>query len=919
VLLFFAFYCQTTIVAAQETDTTRVFTEEHPLVYEDAWDLWPYAFLNENGEAVGYNIDLLRLIFKRLNIPFIIKLKPTYEALNDLKSGHADLMLGMDAHFHNDYAQYGKSVIQLFTHSVVHQKSVQAKVKKLEDLGRTKVIVHTGSFSHHLMIQQGWEDNAIPYNDMQKAIQVAHNNANQQIVWNTLSLKWLIHKYDFKDLELSPVDMQHGEYKFMSNNRHLLNLLDSVYTNLRAEDRLQPIQNKWFYPERQDTGIPSWIWQLAGALFLISLGFITYYTIYRSREKQMTREVRRSNARLGLILKTSHVSIWVYNIPTRYVTMLNEQGDTEVSTFATDFLHYTTPEDFEKISDAIREVAGQRVKNATLNIRAKEHLEGELRNLTVVLSVLRRNKSGKPTDIIATACDITEEQKRQQQAKDTMLRYRVIFNTAMVDIVAYDENGVIIDMNEKASKAFPQGKEAVIDEHITIQDVMGFEDLDLSTLDYTYLTQIYKNADDPRALNRYLKRNEMYYELQLVPVRDDDNKLLSIYGTGRNVTDIAKSYSQLQRNSLIMQHANDEINKYIRNIDYVLQYGGVRLAYYSPITHMLTIYSEIGRPQFTFTQARALSLVNEESKRIVQRITKGMDSFTTSSIDTTVKTILRLKGHRQLYLHISFIPTYGDDGQVNGYFGMCRDVSEIKVTEAELEHETTNAQEVETVKNAFLHNMSYEIRTPLNTVVGFAELFEMEHSREDEAVFISEIKQSSSSLLKLINDILFLSRLDAHMIEFKQKVVDFPAFFEPRCLSVWFHNQQPGVDYAVESPYNKLVIEIDEQNLGIAIDQIATFSALHTPQGQVRARYDYTGDHLLIAFQDTGSGLPPEELDHIFERFNSTGSQGTGLGMSICQEIIQQMGGKILIKSEVGKGTNIWVTIPCKMYEIERK
>ena len=77
-------------VSAQEAnDSIHSFTEEHPLVYEDAWDLWPYAFLNENGEAVGYNIDLLKMLCKELDIPYIVKLKPTQEALNDLKSRHA--------------------------------------------------------------------------------------------------------------------------------------------------------------------------------------------------------------------------------------------------------------------------------------------------------------------------------------------------------------------------------------------------------------------------------------------------------------------------------------------------------------------------------------------------------------------------------------------------------------------------------------------------------------------------------------------------------------------------------------------------------------------------------------------------------------------------------------------------------------
>ena len=154
-LILTTFLLSLITVSAQESDSTRVFSKENPLVYEDAWDLWPYAFLNENGEPVGYNIDLIKLIFKELDIPYIIKLKPTTEALNDLKTGQADLMCGMDAHFHDDYAKYGKSVLQLFTHSIVHQKGIRPVIHEVEDLANYRVIVHNSSFSHHLMIRRG--------------------------------------------------------------------------------------------------------------------------------------------------------------------------------------------------------------------------------------------------------------------------------------------------------------------------------------------------------------------------------------------------------------------------------------------------------------------------------------------------------------------------------------------------------------------------------------------------------------------------------------------------------------------------------------------------------------------------------------------------------------------------------------------
>ena len=112
---------------------------------------------------------------------------------------------------------------------------------------------------------------------------------------------------------------------------------------------------------------------------------------------------------------------------------------------------------------------------------------------------------------------------------------------------------------------------------------------------------------------------------------------------------------------------------------------------------------------------------------------------------------------------------------------------------------------------------------------------------------------------------------------------------------------------------------MDSQNIGIIIDQIVANAVQHTTTGQVLARFDYTGEELVMAFTDTGSGIADEKLSHIYERFTGSTSRGTGLGLPICYEMVHQMGGKITIKSTVGKGTMVWVTIPCECSEIERK
>ena len=214
--------------------------------------------------------------------------------------------------------------------------------------------------------------------------------------------------------------------------------------------------------------------------------------------------------------------------------------------------------------------------------------------------------------------------------------------------------------------------------------------------------------------------------------------------------------------------------------------------------------------------------------------------------------------------------------------------------------------------------MSYEIRTPLNAVVGFAELFQMDHTTDDEGIFIDEIKDNSRVLLRLINNILFLSRLDAKMIEIKPQFTDFAKTFDMTCQTCWEMNQETGVDYIVENPYEQLVVEIDAQNVSVILDQIILNACQHTHKGSVHARIDYIGDRLIIAVEDTGEGIEEELLPTIFERFATGANIGSGLGLSICHELVEYMGGQIELKSTEGKGTMVWFSIPCKLIEMER-
>jgi light-regulated signal transduction histidine kinase (bacteriophytochrome) len=472
-----------------------------------------------------------------------------------------------------------------------------------------------------------------------------------------------------------------------------------------------------------------------------------------------------------------------------------------------------------------------------------------------------------------------------------------------------------VDLNDKACHTFGCSREDILSKDIHIRDFYGLKEEDLP-----------QDRQEPFYANIRLKvpfgrgvQKAISYELKLQPLYDDSGKVLQGgYGTGRDVTDISNHHHQRLEGLQQLTQANKEVSRYIDNINYALKVGGMRFVIYQPDTHIMSIYSTISNVQQQLTQTHAIHLLEEGYRMQAMQMLMDMDSHKATHIDVTLKTTLKNPDGQPLYIQLLLIPSTFSQGKE--YFGICRDVSEQKNTEALLEKETVKAQEVETIKNAFLHNMNYEIRTPLNSIVGFAEFFQMPHSPEDEVLFVEEIKNNAATLLALINNILFLSRIDAGMIEIKTKPTDFALAFDSMCNTYWGNNHtKEGVNFIVENHYSHMVLDIDVQNIGVILEQLIKNAKQFTEQGSIRVRYDYTGDQLIVAVEDTGSGIAPELTDHLFERFATGAKNGNGLGLSICHELTRLMNGSIKIKSAEGKGTTVWFAIPCKAKEIERK
>ena len=157
------------------------------------------------------------------------------------------------------------------------------------------------------------------------------------------------------------------------------------------------------------------------------------------------------------------------------------------------------------------------------------------------------------------------------------------------------------------------------------------------------------------------------------------------------------------------------------------------------------------------------------------------------------------------------------------------------------------------------------------------------------------------------------------MVEINRQPQNFAELFESQCATGWIKYMNADTHYIVENPYEQLTVDIDAENLGHVIEQVTRNAAQHTKRGTVRARYDYIGRRLIISVDDTGEGIPEDELTQIQEEELGGAHNTKGLGLAITKELIRQMGGTFEISSEEGSGTTIYIMIPCHASVIKRK
>jgi len=229
----------------------------------------------------------------------------------------------------------------------------------------------------------------------------------------------------------------------------------------------------------------------------------------------------------------------------------------------------------------------------------------------------------------------------------------------------------------------------------------------------------------------------------------------------------------------------------------------------------------------------------------------------------------------------------------------------------ELITQRQRAKESDKLKSGFIANISHEICTPLNAIVGFSELLINEETSEKRQGYMDIIRSNNDALLEIINNILELSRIQAGMSEFNFDETDVVALVK-RMAERYIPNMKQGVCLQIDISESNIQVLTDASRVKQVLDNLISNAIKYTKKGAITLKIEKSDNNLIFSVADTGCGIPEDKLEAIFNRFEKLNSfvQGTGLGLSLSEVIAERLGGKITVTSKIGEGSIFSFFIP---------
>ena len=554
-------------------------------------------------------------------------------------------------------------------------------------------------------------------------------------------------------------------------------------------------------------------------LSIVLLIFIATWAINRISVLRIRRGVEETQELSTIMQQTLDVSSnYVLRLSLRDHKGVNLHGDMlppEGMTYEESF-EYIHPDDKGIYHDFIVRLmreGGTTECTFRWDISGKQHL-GHWRYFHDRGAVEYANKTDKlPTYLFCIITDETERVLREKEESDLTNKYREMFEQSIVGQVFYDKDGRLLTTNRKIREIMKfQSENDPYYYNLPIFDIPALRDV----INPRHVEDLYfctKTIHIERDVN-------FYSEMRFHPIYGESGELYYIALSVRDVTQERELYLQNKRNNAEILRANEAIQQYELELQYLMDTCNMRFFRFTKTDRACYFYKNLGSPE------RQMSLdeliVHFDGTSFKDGLKDWTNYFSKPNSILIHSRPIFHEGDDLQWNYIDSVPDLDEHGNIQGCYGIIRNVTELIEKQERLKEETARAEDSGRLKSVFMANMTHEIRTPLNSIVGFSDLLPILSTPEEKQEIVRVIMNNCDMLLRLINDILAISSLDAGGIHIEPHHVDFAKVFNDICETLRQRVQTPGVEFIKENPYTTFETVVDNGRIQQVITNFVT-------------------------------------------------------------------------------------------------
>ena len=554
--------------------------------------------------------------------------------------------------------------------------------------------------------------------------------------------------------------------------------------------------------------------------------------------------------------------------------------------------HHTTSYSFDKLQQSIEEVYLLDTPHGEVWIRSKicfQETDGE--GNTKIYGIAETQDGPR----MASAYQALQNSERILHN---------IYKNLPVGIELYNKDGYLLDLNKKELEMF----------HITHKEkVIGINIFENPALPEEIKLKIRDNEEVEFTFQYDFSKIKGYYESEktsgfinlttrITTLYDHDRQPINYLLINVDKTENTIAYNKIQEFKNFFELVGDYAKVGYAHFDALSLNGYALSSWYknvgeeegTPLPEIIGIHSHFHPEDRAVMLDFLAKVVKGESTKLCRdvRIRRADGSYTWTRVNVLVR-------------------NYRPQDNVIEMLCINFDITQLKETEQMLIKAKEKAEEADRLKSAFLANMSHEIRTPLNAIVGFSSMLEEAEDQEEKHQYITIIEDNNKLLLQLISDILDLSKIEAGTFDIIPERVNAKQLCNDLFQAMQMKTS-PQVELRLKDNLPELTFTSDKNRLYQVLLNFVTNALKFTSEGNITIDYQIDGNEVKFSVQDTGMGIEPEKQEAIFTRFVKLNSfiPGTGLGLPICQSIVTQLGGKIGVESEPGRGSCFWFTHP---------